>query len=66
MFNSPALEVAIGLVFCFASVALMASAAKEACASLAALRAVMSSMARRIKLGTPVALSTRRPLSAQV
>ena len=39
MFNSPALEVAIGLIFCFASVALMASAANEAVAALFGLRA---------------------------
>jgi len=39
MLNSPTLEVAIGLVFCFASVALMASVAKEAMASLVGLRA---------------------------
>lgn len=39
MFNSPALETAIGLVFCFASVALIASAAKEAVSSMVSLRA---------------------------
>ena len=38
MLNSPALEVAIGLVFCFAAVALIASTVKEAIASLVGLR----------------------------
>ena len=38
MLNSPALEVAIGLVVCFAAVALMASTANEALASLLGLR----------------------------
>ncbi len=39
MFNSAVLEVAIGLVFCFASVSLMVSAINEAIVSLIGLRA---------------------------
>lgn len=38
MLNSPSLEVAIGLVFCFASIALIASATTEALASLFGFR----------------------------
>ena len=38
MLNSPSLEVAIGLVFCFASIALIASATTEALASLFSFR----------------------------
>jgi hypothetical protein len=39
MFNSPVLEVAIGLVFCYASVALMVSSITEAISSAVRLRA---------------------------
>ena len=39
MFNSPVLEVAIGLVFCYASVALMVSSVTEAISSALRLRA---------------------------